>query len=104
VQVIELQVTTVPPGADVILDGERLGASPVEVKHAPAAQATITVRHTGYKDVTRSVVLDRDQVLELTLLPKREKLVVRSARPTPAKAPSPQPKEHHTSDLRNPFE
>jgi serine/threonine-protein kinase len=105
-QPIELQVTTVPPGADVILDGERLGVSPVLVKRAPAKQATVTVRHAGFKDVTRSVVLDRDQMLELTMPAKHEKLAVRNARPAPAKPakPSSQPKDRHTSDLRNPFE
>jgi hypothetical protein len=51
-------------------------------------------------------VLSREQRLELTLAPKREKLAGRNVTATPAHKPaqSQQPKEKHTSDLRNPFE
>jgi hypothetical protein len=105
---VEIQVTTVPAGAEVLMGNERLGISPVDVKRPRANEmVTFTVRRTGYKDTARAVLLDRDQMLELTLTPRREKLAVRNTRPTAAhegKSSPSQPKEKHTSDLRNPFE
>ena len=106
---VQIQVKTVPPGAEVLMGTESLGRSPVDV-HRPRADGmvTFTVKRAGFKDVTRDVMLDRDQMIELTLPAKREKLAVRSTHPTPnregGKTPA-QPKEkQHTSDLRNPFE
>jgi serine/threonine-protein kinase len=106
---VEIQVSTIPPGAEVLMGNERLGISPVDVTRPRANElVTFTVRHAGYKDTARAVMLDRDQMLELTLAPKREKLAVRNARPAASardsKPAPPQPKEKHTSDLRNPFE
>jgi serine/threonine-protein kinase len=106
---VEIQVITAPAGAEVLMGDERLGITPLDVKRPRANEmVTFVVRRAGYKDMARAVLLDRDQMLELTLAPKREKLAVRSPpRPTSgrdAKPSTPQPKEKHTSDLRNPFE
>jgi tRNA A-37 threonylcarbamoyl transferase component Bud32 len=101
---VQIQVTTVPAGAEVMMGNERLGLSPVDVKRPRANErVTFLVRRAGYKDSARAVMLDRDQVLELTLAPKP----VRNGRPTSGregKSGQSQPKEKHTSDLRNPFE
>ncbi len=59
-----------------------LGRSPVDV-HRPRADGmvTFTVKRAGFKDVTRDVMLDRDQMIELTLLGQTgEKLAACAAR------------------------
>jgi hypothetical protein len=107
---VQIQVTTQPPGAEVFLDAERVGSSPLSVERARvAAPMTVTVRRAGYKDEKRVIVLDHDQSLELVLAPKREKVAVRTAR-TPGKTQSNSPPQqpaqpqHRVTDLRNPFE
>ena len=107
---IQLQISTQPAGADVYLDSELLGISPIDVKRARSTeQVTFTIRRAGFKDVTRPVALDHDQTLEVALQPKRDKVAVRTTRPQPggkaqAAQPQPQQPQHHTTDLRNPFE
>jgi tRNA A-37 threonylcarbamoyl transferase component Bud32 len=111
---VEIQITTDPPGAEVLLGSERLGAAPIDVKRARAVEpSSFTIRRAGYKDVTRSVTLDRDQTLAFVLQPKRERVATRSTATTPVKARTSQvdgahngthAPAHHTSDLRNPFE
>ncbi|HEX9103888.1 MAG TPA: serine/threonine-protein kinase, partial [Polyangia bacterium] len=107
---VQLQVATVPPGADVYVDAEHVGQSPVEIRRArAAAPVTVTVRRGGFKDDKRVVVLDRDQSLELVLAPRREKVAVRTARPAGKTPSNPQPQQpakpqHRVTDLRNPFE
>ena len=107
---VEIQLTTVPPGAEVLLGSEPLGTSPIDVRRARTAQpVTFTIRRAGFKDAARSVVLDRDQTLEVVLQARREKVASRSARPPqgpkppPPQSSAPQP-AHRVSDLRNPFE
>jgi serine/threonine-protein kinase len=108
---VQLQVTTVPAGADVFLGAEALGPSPIDVKRARGAEpVTLTIRKSGFKEVARAVPLDRDQSLEVVLQRKLNKVAVRgSASPRAQsqatqgqKAPA-QP-QHRVSDLRNPFE
>jgi eukaryotic-like serine/threonine-protein kinase len=114
---VEIQITTDPPGAEVMLGNERLGMAPIDVKRArDPAPSSFIIRRAGYKDVTRSVTLDRDQTLAFVLQPKRERVGTRqtstaTATATPVKARSSKKEEggthapaHHTSDLRNPFE
>ena len=102
---VEIQVTTVPAGAEVLMGNERLGLSPVDVKRPRANEmVTFTVRRAGYKDTARAVMLDRDQMLELTLAPKREKLAAVRNTASGREGKGAQPKQKHTSDLRNPFE
>jgi eukaryotic-like serine/threonine-protein kinase len=105
---VEIQLSTVPPGAEVLLGAEPLGLSPLAVKRPRAAEAvTLAVKRAGFKDVTRTLTLDHDQTLEVVLQPKRDKVASRTTRPQgktqsggrPAQAP-----QHHVSDLRNPFE
>jgi hypothetical protein len=46
----DLQST--PQGADVFLDGNRLGSTPVQVKLSNQAQHTFVFKKEGYKDAT----------------------------------------------------
>jgi serine/threonine-protein kinase len=103
---VQVQVSTQPSGAEVYLGSELVGAAPIDVKRPRSSEpVTFTVRLAGYKDVTRTVTLDRGQSLEVVLQPKRDKVAVRTTRPQPKAQPQPgaQP-AHHVSDLRNPFE
>ncbi|HEX4458342.1 MAG TPA: serine/threonine-protein kinase [Polyangia bacterium] len=109
---VEIQITTDPPGAEVLLGAERLGVAPVDVKRDRAVQpSSFTIRRPGFKDIVRSVTLDRDQTLAFVLQPKRERVATRATNNgAPVKARSSKDDNgthapaHHTSDLRNPFE
>ena len=107
---VQLQVTTVPPGAEVFLDAESLGPSPVDITRARSSEPLpLTIRKSGFKDDRRTLTLDHDQTLEIMLQAKRDKVAVRAthqgkrAQPA-APAPQPQAPQHHATDLRNPFE
>jgi serine/threonine-protein kinase len=108
---VQIQITTEPPGAELVLGTEPLGVSPADVRHVRAADPVmLTIRHAGFKEEHRPVSLDHDQTLEIVLQPKHDKVAVRSARPPKATHPQTQPAApdnkppHHVSDLRNPFE
>ncbi|HEX6836259.1 MAG TPA: serine/threonine-protein kinase [Polyangia bacterium] len=107
---VAVQVATQPAGAEVYLDAERVGTSPLEVKRPHnGAPVTVTVRRAGFKDEKRLIVLDHDQSLELVLAPKRERVAVRTARPAGKTQSNPPPRpaappQHRVTDLRNPFE
>jgi serine/threonine-protein kinase len=108
---VQLQISTVPPGAEVYLGAESLGVSPVDVKRTRAPEPQpLVIRHPGFKDDRRSIALDHDQTLEIVLLAKRDRVASRATHTSgPAKA-APQtrqpvpPPQHHVTDLRNPFE
>jgi eukaryotic-like serine/threonine-protein kinase len=105
---VEIVLRTLPPGAEIFDGPERLGESPLQLKR-PLDNSTLslTIRHGGYKDVSRDVVLDRDRDVEVVLVPK-PKAVASAHRPTapaPQTAPAAQPHQpKRVSDLRNPFE
>jgi hypothetical protein len=103
---VQLQIATVPPGAEVLLGSESLGASPVDVHHARAAEPlTLTIRRPGFKEERRPVALDHDQTLEIVLQPKHDRVAVHAARQQKPAQPSQQAQpQHHSTDLRNPFE
>jgi serine/threonine-protein kinase len=102
---VAVQLTTVPPGAEVLLDGESIGVSPVDVRRARTVDpVTLTIHLAGYRDATRSVVLDRDQTLNVVLSPRRDRVATRvTAKSQPSSKSQAQP-AHRVSDLRNPFE
>ena len=103
---VHIQLSTVPAGAEVMLGSESLGPSPVDVHRAPgAAPVTLTVRHPGFREVTRRVVLDRDQTLQIVMQRRERPPVARAERSRPAPKPAQPPKPaHRVTDLRNPFE
>jgi serine/threonine-protein kinase len=104
---VELVLRTVPPGAEIFDGPERLGASPLSIKRLRSETPFyVTIKHAGYKDVSRDIVPDRDRDMEVVLVPKPKTLATapRKGAPQaqPTAAPPPQPKR--VSDLRNPFE
>ncbi len=105
---VQVQIATVPSGADVYLGSESVGVSPVDIKRPRSADpVTLTIRRPGFKEEKRSVALDHDQTLDLVLQARRDKAPVarndRATRPQ-AKRQAPAPPQHHVTDLRNPFE
>lgn len=66
-----LSVSSVPSGATVIIDGATAGTTPYTVRTLPEGTHSLTVRMTGYADVSDSVMITRDSRLEksYTLLP-----------------------------------
>lgn len=65
-----LTVTTTPPGADVLVDGQPVGVSPVELELPPGPHE-VRVSLDGHADAARelAVVAGRSYQLELTLAP-----------------------------------
>jgi serine/threonine-protein kinase len=106
---VEIVLRTVPAGADIFEGDEKLGSSPLTLKRARQEQPfNFTIRHGGYRDVSREVIPDRDRDLEVVLVQK-PKAVVAAHKPAPPPQPAPQQPQPHqqpkrVSDLRNPFE
>jgi serine/threonine-protein kinase len=58
---IRLRVDTTPPGATAILDGKRLGRTPIDMRIAPSSRdGQLDLELPGYRSATRSIALDRD--------------------------------------------
>jgi hypothetical protein len=51
----DFDLQSTPQGADVFLDGNRLGATPVKVKLSNQVQHTFVFKKEGYKDATCSL-------------------------------------------------
>ncbi|MBK8268924.1 MAG: PEGA domain-containing protein [Planctomycetes bacterium] len=51
----ELTVATNPPDAQVLIDGELRGVSPLSIMMDPSKQQSLTVRHAGFADVTQDI-------------------------------------------------
>jgi hypothetical protein len=66
-----LAITSVPPGADVTIDGRAVGQTPLPQVTLPPGSYELRVRHQGYMDdVSRLAVrAGRDYPIELTLVP-----------------------------------
>jgi len=56
----ELAVTTNPPEAEIWLDETLKGTSPLTVSMAPAAGSTLTVRKTGFAELSRRIAPPAD--------------------------------------------
>ena len=54
---VEVPTATTPPGADVYLDGNRLGTTPVKVQVERKKSHTLVFKQAGYKDA--SCVLEK---------------------------------------------
>ncbi|MBI4617824.1 MAG: PQQ-binding-like beta-propeller repeat protein, partial [Planctomycetes bacterium] len=59
-----LEVRTTPPGAEVLLDGEEIGTSPVSVTVWPPGTRQMDVRHALCEPVSRSVKLEAGKLHE----------------------------------------
>jgi serine/threonine protein kinase len=67
---IRIHVTSVPPGADVLLAGKVIGTTPLDTKlQRSTGLATLTVHHARFVDQTATVDLSGDYQRELTLVP-----------------------------------
>lgn len=67
----KLSIETNPPGAQVFLNGELRGLSPLE-KNVPPGTYTVKIKKAGYKEEKASVTInsDKTKVYELTRLEK----------------------------------
>ncbi len=83
---VAIEVTTDPEGADVALDGEVKGQSPIVLRAAPGAHV-VRISKDGMKPVERAVTLEQQTVkLSIPLVPEPA-----SAAPTPTPTPTPAP-------------
>jgi hypothetical protein len=60
-----VNVSSNPPGADVLLDGNFVGNSPAALK-LPAGKHTVTVKMSGYADWTREISVQSASEVQLT--------------------------------------
>jgi serine/threonine-protein kinase len=111
--VVEIVLSTVPPGADVIEGTQKLGASPLHLKRPRSSQPIkLVLRHAGYREESREIAPTADKDIEVVLQQKESKVATRSKSNThtapekrdPAKAAIPPPQKARVSDLRNPFD
>jgi hypothetical protein len=79
---VHLKVSSTPPGASVTIGGEVRGKTPY-TGELPRSTTPIelTLALPGYQPVTRTIAVDGNVVLSLTLEP--------APRPVPALAPAP---------------
>ncbi len=74
-----LNIETTPSGAEVLIEGQSRGTSPLEVSDLPAGTSKVTVRLAGYKEVSETVTI-------ITGQPATSKLtLVKAAPSTPSK-------------------
>ena len=72
-EMIAIHVQSVPPGGDVILDGEFLGVAPIDVKRKRSNKhVTLMVRHAHYDDAKSTIDLSGDASRTVTLTKKPE--------------------------------
>lgn len=85
-----LEVQTTPPGAAVSLDGEPLGATPLEVRLPRSGAArTLVVERAGHEALTQSLVVDGDLRLLFALKPAPAVPRPRAtAKPPPTRRPA----------------
>jgi hypothetical protein len=74
---VTVRVVSTPPGATVILEGKRLGKTPVDVRLPRRERTLLILRLAGHRERRERVVADRDRQLRLDLEP------VAPARPPP---------------------
>jgi len=53
------------PFANVYLDGQKKGETPIELEKVPTGKHVILLTRTGYKDIRREVMLERNQKLKI---------------------------------------
>ncbi|TMQ12839.1 MAG: PEGA domain-containing protein [Deltaproteobacteria bacterium] len=85
---VHLHLTTTPAGAVVQLDGEALGATPLDVDLARLdGEAQLVVSHDGFTEVRRRLDLRADLSLSLALSPiaRVPKIIRRPAPPVPVR-------------------
>ncbi len=70
-ETVAIHINSVPPGGDVILDGEFVGVAPVDLKRKRQNKhGTLLVRHKGYDDTKSTIDLSGDASRTVTLAKK----------------------------------
>ncbi len=105
---VSISVNVMPSVASILLDGEKVGVGNYETTVEPSTQGhLLRVEAPGYKSLTRAIVFDRDQNLELSL--RRRAPLERSKPPRsdstvpPASRDKPPQKSPRPLDSTNPF-
>jgi hypothetical protein len=78
-----LEVTASRPGADVRVNGQRVGTTPLTLRDVPEGQVTVTVSQPGFDTVSRTVNVQPDVTARVSaeLRPETGTLRVDSDRP-----------------------
>lgn len=79
-----LSLRTVPPGAEVSIDGYRFGQTPLVDAPVRAGERTLTVERGGYRTFRRTFDLSENRNLSVTLLPTSVAGHVSATRTAPA--------------------
>ncbi len=79
-----LSLRTVPPGAEVSIDGYRFGQTPLTDAPVRAGARVLTVERGGYRTFRRSFDLSENRTLNVTLLPTEVAGHVGATRTAPA--------------------
>ncbi|MBF0139469.1 MAG: SUMF1/EgtB/PvdO family nonheme iron enzyme [Magnetococcales bacterium] len=66
-QMVMLRIETRPDGAQVILDGKRLGVTPLKVGQVPKGRYALKLEKHGYNDIAVDMELAEDTVVDLSL-------------------------------------
>lgn len=68
VPTVRVQVTTTPPGASILVDGETRGTSPLEIELPLGQEATVSTELEGYASSTQTITaVEEQEPIELTL-------------------------------------
>ena len=68
---VSLLVTSKPPGADVVVDGDVKGITPVRFVHKRGATLALEVRKKGFESFTQELSPEKDEVVDVKLEKER---------------------------------
>jgi hypothetical protein len=92
----EVVVLSFPDGADVLLDNDAVGKTPISLPEVTASRHELKVRRDGYKEKSIPILTTAGYKLTATIYLGIDETAVLSPTPTPSKAvsgsPSPSPK------------
>jgi hypothetical protein len=67
---VEVRLSSTPSGAQVLLQGQSLGLTPLIIeREAGPGAVTVLFRKEGYQDEETSIPLDRDGYVQVSLKP-----------------------------------
>jgi len=102
-QLSTLQVQTHPAGAEVFLQGERIGTTPLRRDNIASGKLTLELRKQGFEKLTRAITLAPAQVfqLDIDLTSRRvEEHSTPIAAAPPASAETPDARDEEASEPR----
>jgi len=89
---VRLRIEATPPGAELYLDGQRLGLAPLDRSlRADDRPHEIVARASGYADALQNVRLDADVIMTLSLSPLPAAAPPTAPEPEPAAKPGRRP-------------